>query len=98
QSGLGAEAAFTVAGVFAANNLLGNPYPRSEVLNLAAQMMKRADHVMTTILGGATATASEGDTLISRTLPLAPLKIIAIVPDLPGFVRDTPDDEQVSLE
>lgn len=98
NSGLGAEAAFTVAGVLAANNLLGNPSPREEMLRLAAQITGRTDSVMTTILGGATISAGEGDTLLARPLPITALKVAVVLPELPGYNRHPPPLEHVPLE
>jgi homoserine kinase len=51
-SGLGAEAAFLVAGVVGANNLMGSPFKRDALLQFVSGVTRRADHAVTAMLGG----------------------------------------------
>jgi homoserine kinase len=88
NSGLGAEAAFTVAGVMGANNLLSTPYSRAQVLELAAQISGRPDHTVAAVLGGLTASLLSGGTLIHRALPTGALTVIVTVPELENYGRD----------
>lgn len=81
-SGLGAEAAFLVAGVIGANNLLGNVFSRNEIMDIAAQISQRPDHIITTILGGLTTSILDGESLTYRALPVAGFKVIVTVPEL----------------
>lgn len=88
DSGLGAEAAFWVAGIIAANNLLDNPYPRSQVLEMAAQYTRQPDSAVTAILGGLTASLLDGDTLIYRAFPAAPLTVAVVLPELDTYAAE----------
>jgi homoserine kinase len=88
ESGLGAEAAFTMAGVLGANNLLGGLYRRDELLRIAAAIY-RPDGVTAALLGGLTAAAFDdqsGD-LIYRGLPVAAWRVIVVLPELGSFTR-----------
>jgi len=87
-SGLGAEAAFLVGGVMAANNLLGNVYTRDQVLEIASQISQRPDHVITSILGGLTTSTLDGESLIYRALPVTMFKVIVALPDLEHYADD----------
>lgn len=85
--GLGAEAAFLVAGVIAANNLMGNVYTRDQALEIAAQI-SRADNAVTAMLGGLTASMLDSNNrLLYRTLPVTPLKVIVVLPEVEGYSR-----------
>jgi homoserine kinase len=82
---LGTEAAFIAAGIIGANNLLGSPLRRSEVLALAVRVSGQPEHAVTTILGGLNACLCAQDGLIYRNLPAAPLLAVVALPaiDLP---------------
>ncbi|MFQ3566563.1 MAG: hypothetical protein SNJ59_06160 [Aggregatilineales bacterium] len=82
---LGTEAAFITAGIIGANNLLGRPLQRPEVLALAVQVSGQPEHAVTTILGGLNACLCAEDGLIYRNLPAAPLQVVVALPaiDLP---------------
>ncbi len=84
-SGLGAEAAFMVAGVIAANNLMGNRFSRAEVIELSARVTGQPDNAITAILGGLTATMQLDETLIYRSLPLQAFKLIIAVPAVKNY-------------
>lgn len=88
NSGLGAEAAFWVAGLIGANNLLDNPYTRSQILEIAAQFTHQPDCTVTTILGGLTGSLLDGDSLIYRAFPAAPLTVVVALPQLDGYAAD----------
>ncbi|MCB9459462.1 MAG: hypothetical protein H6670_07415 [Anaerolineaceae bacterium] len=79
NSGLGAEQAFMTAGIIGANNLLENPYDRSQLIQLAATATKRPDHSVTSIIGGLTAHSHDGAQVLYRSLALAPFKLIVAV-------------------
>jgi homoserine kinase len=85
NSGLGAEAAFWVAGVIGANNLLGAVYSREQILEIAAQISDWPDQTATAILGGLTASMMNSDRLIHRALPVTAFNIIAVVPELEDY-------------
>lgn len=84
-SGLGAETAFMVAGVIAANNLMGNRFNRKEMIELAAQVSGQPDNAITAILGGLTASLQSEEGLIYRTLPLQPFKLIVAIPSVSNY-------------
>ncbi len=80
-SGLGAEAAFVIAGVIGANNLFGSPFNRDQVLTLAAQACRRSDHAVTAILGGLTVSLLEGEDLVYRPLPIQSMYTVIVLPE-----------------
>lgn len=90
-SGLGAETAFLVAGAIAANNLLGSPYKRDDLLEIAAHI-SRADSAVTTMLGGLTTSMMDGDALIYKSLSVNSLKIVVVLPELEQYPRPAPLD------
>lgn len=96
NSGLGAEAAFWVAGLIGANNLLDNPYTRSQILEMAAQVTHQPDCTVTAILGGLTTSFLDSDTIIYRTFPAAPLTVIVALPQLDDYAAD-PYPERVPM-
>jgi homoserine kinase len=88
DSGLGAEAAFWVAGVIGANNLLGAGYNRETILGIAADISHAPDQTITTILGGLTASVIQSDQLIHRSLPVSALNIVMVLPDIENYMAD----------
>ncbi len=95
QSGLGAEAAMMMAGILGANFLMNNLYKRTELLEIAAESI-RPDHVVTTVLGGLTASLMREGELIYRTLPVTPVKLIVVVPQMDNY-KLKPLPERVAL-
>lgn len=83
-SGLGVETAFSVAGVIAANNLMGTPYPRDEALAIAAQI-SRADSAVSTVFGGLTLSHLENERLTYRSLSVAPLTLAVVLPEIANY-------------
>lgn len=57
--GLGSSSACIVSGVFGANELLGNPFTKDELLSIAAEIEGHPDNVSPALLGGFTANAME---------------------------------------
>jgi homoserine kinase len=93
SSGLGAEAAFVIAGVIGANNLFGSPFNLDQVLTLAAQACRRSDHAVTAILGGLTVSLLDGETLVYRPLPIQSMYTVVALPELdPPDQRPPPPD------
>ncbi|MBI1280313.1 MAG: homoserine kinase [Anaerolineaceae bacterium] len=88
NSGLGAEAAFWVAGVIGANNLMGAIYNRLQVLEIAALISHLPSQVVTSIMGGLTASFTSGEQLIYRTLPISGLSIIVALPELKQYTNE----------
>ncbi len=75
-SGLGSSAAAVVAGLLAANALLGAGLPPPLLLALATELEGHADNVAAALYGGLTLVA--GDESIS--LPIAPLQAVVVLP------------------
>lgn len=58
--GLGSSSACIIAGVFGANGLLGRPFTRDELLDIAAEIEGHPDNVSPALLGGFTVNAMDG--------------------------------------
>jgi homoserine kinase len=85
DSGMGAEAAFWVAGVIGANNLLGAGYSRETILEIAARISDWPEQTATTILGGLTASMIQGENLVYRSLPVQALNVVIVLPELERY-------------
>jgi homoserine kinase len=95
RHGLGAEAAFWVAGVIGANNLLGLSLSREAILRLSAQICPHPDNAVCALLGGLTSSLTTPDQLIYRPHALTSFRLVLAVPDIdspPG-----PAPESISL-
>jgi len=88
NSGLGAEAAFWVAGVIGANNLLGGVYTREKIMEIAAEISHWPDQTVTTILGGLTASTFSADSLLHRSLSVTALRVVMVLPELENYSAD----------
>lgn len=86
NSGLGAETAFLVAGVIGANNLMGNTYTRDQAVEIAAQI-SRPDSAVSAMIGGLSTSILEGEKLYYRSLPIAPLKVVVVLPEMEKYTR-----------
>jgi homoserine kinase len=78
-SGLGAEAAFSIAGVLGASALLGDLYDREEVLELAAEISTAAG-VAASLSGGLALAMRHEDVLLRRSLESAPMTVAIASP------------------
>lgn len=58
--GLGSSSACIAGGVFGANELLGRPFAKNELLDIAAEIEGHPDNVSPAILGGFTVNATDG--------------------------------------
>jgi homoserine kinase len=81
--GLGSSAAATVAGLVAANALLGDPLDARRLLGLATEIEGHPDNVAAALLGGFTVATLDGDAVeaIRFDLPRG-LRAVLYVPDL----------------
>lgn len=100
-SGLGSSAAAVLAGIVAANTLLGDPLSKLEMLEIAYEMEGHADNAAAALFGGLTLVTSEPNgSLIVQSLPCSPWQIVATLPDfpLPTVQARRALPEQVSLQ
>ncbi len=80
--GLGSSAAAIVAGLAAANALLGNPFDQPKLLRMATAIEGHPDNVAACLYGGLTAAvAQDGDVLCVRALPSPRYAFAALLPD-----------------
>jgi homoserine kinase len=94
-SGLGAAATFWVAGIIGANNLLGHSISRREILRLSAQISPQPSNAIGALLGGLTSSLVSNDEVIYRSLPVAALTLILIVPDIKNYPESVPAPDTV---
>ena len=69
--GLGSSSACIVAGILGANRLLGNPFSRSDLINLAAKIEGPPDNTSPAIEGGLVTSAMEGGRIYSVSVPVS---------------------------
>lgn len=89
NSGLGAEAAFWVAGVIGANNMMGTIYKREQILEIAAQISGLPGQVVTSVMGGVTASFVNANEIIYRALPAASMQVVVALPNLPNYASES---------
>ncbi len=80
-SGLGSSSAALLAGMLGANTLLGNPFPRQEIMTMATQLEGHPDNVVPAMLGGLVASALRDGEVVSRKLRVSPMAITVVFPD-----------------
>ncbi len=91
--GLGASAVLRVAGVLAANTLLGEPLSRQELLAEASALERHADNAAPALLGGLQVVVSSGDGITSVGIKPPPgLRAVLFVPE---FQMPTQKSRQV---
>ncbi len=87
ESGLGDDAAFALAGVIGANNLIGADLTRDEIGTLAAQVSGSAAGVAAAMLGGLATGLLAGGTLVQRALAPAPMRLVVALPDVRRYAN-----------
>lgn len=86
--GLGSSAAAIVAGLTAANEIVGKPFNRKEILKFATEIEGHPDNVAPAIYGGFTiSTVDRGQVQTFSFLPKLKLKLIVAVPEFPLSTR-----------
>ena len=82
--GLGSSSAAAVAGIVAANELLGRPLCDARVLALASRIEGHPDNSAAAIYGGCQVVVHEGDNVITSTVPIPDrLTAVLFVPEMP---------------
>ncbi len=92
-SGLGAETAWIVGGIVAANNLLGSPLTRDQLLVKACELSP-SPAIVTAILGGLIIVSRVESDVLYRRLEIADWKIVV---GLPARTDPVPRSEKVDL-
>lgn len=83
SSGLGSSSTAIVAGLLGANVLLGRPFERDRVLELAAGMEGHPDNVAAALFGGLTIVVQRRDRLLTKKILVPEVHVAVAVPDLP---------------
>ena len=83
SSGLGSSSTAIVAGLLGANALLGRPFDRDRILELAAAMEGHPDNVAAALLGGLTIVVQRQDRLLTKKILVPEVHVALAVPDLP---------------
>ncbi len=82
--GLGSSSAAAVAGIVAANELLGQPLAKDEMLGLAARIEGHPDNSAAALYGGCQIVVHDGDRLVTSTVSIPEeLNAVLFVPDVP---------------
>ncbi len=81
--GLGSSGSAIVGGLFIANHLLGKPYTREQLFQIAVQLEGHSDNVGASMFGGFVVTSSNGlkDSLAVNLPFPEQLKIVLLIPD-----------------
>jgi len=85
--GLGAESAFYVAGIIGANNLVGIPFRREELVEIVSEVAPVASAGITSMLGGLTGYFSDDRGIYFRQLPVEPFKLLIAIPQIENYVK-----------
>ncbi len=79
--GLGSSSACIVAGILGANRLLGSPFSKTELLNIAAKIEGHPDNTSPAISGGLVASAMEANRVYSVSVPVSDkIKFAVMIP------------------
>jgi homoserine kinase len=87
SSGLGSSAAAIVAGLFGANEMLGNPVDVNGLLKLATEMEGHPDNVAPALLGGLVVSVMKQDEIITRRYEVPALTVVIVKPDVEWLTK-----------
>ncbi|NLX11753.1 MAG: homoserine kinase [Chloroflexi bacterium] len=90
--GLSARVAMIVGGLVGANNLLGSPYRREDLIGLATEICGQPEAVVTAMRGGLGICASDAEGIFYRALEIAPLRVVVALPNLRDYEPRLRDD------
>lgn len=86
--GMGSSAAAIVAGLFAANEIIGQKFSKNDILRFATEIEGHPDNVAPAIFGGFTVSVVDKQQVQTFSfLPKIKLKLIVAVPDFPLSTR-----------
>ena len=86
-SGLGSSSSAVVAGLLGANELLGHPFKREALLELAADIEGHPDNVAAALLGGLTIVVRKDERLLTKRILVPEVHVALAVPDLTFSTR-----------
>ncbi|HOT24675.1 MAG TPA: homoserine kinase [Thermoleophilia bacterium] len=86
-SGLGSSSTAVVAGLLGANELLGRPFGRDKLLEMAADFEGHPDNVAAALFGGLTIVVRKGDRLLTKKILVPDVHVALAVPDLSFSTR-----------
>ncbi|MFC4078358.1 homoserine kinase [Salinithrix halophila] len=78
--GLGSSAAAIVAGLMAANYLLGKPFSRKELFREATEWEGHPDNVGASLFGGVVIASWDGEQVHRVSAPVPPFQLVAAIP------------------
>lgn len=81
DSGFGSSATAIVAGMFAANEIAGQPLTKQEILNLAVETEGHPDNISPAIYGGLTISVHNRDSLYVEQVDLFDWELVMLLPD-----------------
>jgi len=87
--GLGSSSACIVAGLFAANELTGNPLSKDELAQMACQIEGHPDNVAPAVYGGMIIAVLEGDERKLHHVKIMPSDELSFVTFIPDFQLST---------
>lgn len=87
SSGLGSSAAAIVAGLSGANEMLGNPLSRADLLRLATEMEGHPDNVAPALMGGLVVSVMKQEEIITRRYDIPELTIVIVKPDVEWLTK-----------
>jgi len=87
SSGLGSSAAAIVAGLFGANEMLGKPLNKNELLKLATEIEGHPDNVAPALLGGLVVSIIADDEIITRRYEIPEFTIVIVKPSMEWLTK-----------
>jgi len=82
SSGLGSSAAAIIAGLYGANEMLGTPLNKDELLKYATEIEGHPDNVGPAIFGGLVVSVSSGEEIIIQRYEIPDISIVVVKPDV----------------
>ena len=82
SSGLGSSAAAIVAGLFGANEMLGQPMSPNELLKLATEMEGHPDNVAPALLGGLVVSVMDQEEIFTKRYEVPEFTVVIVKPIL----------------
>ncbi|HIP73208.1 MAG TPA: homoserine kinase [Anaerolineae bacterium] len=80
-SGLGSSSTAVLGGLLAANELVGRPFTREEILQMAVAAEGHPDNVAPALYGGLILGITGSEGLHIERLPVAEMKVVVVLPD-----------------